>query len=132
MQQDDMFHVEQSEPANTAYGVAPKTSVVLRRHDTHEMHDNSLRAFREDGVKLGKRCGQILAIMRQHRLPLTARDVLEKYCRDYGIEGRDMNLVRPRISELVKDGWLREAGRVRDKATSKTVSTFEPVTREGI
>ena len=96
-------------------------------HTLHQMHGNSLRAFREDGVKLGKRCGQILAIMRQHRLPLTARDVLEKYCRDYGIEGRDMNLVRPRISELVKEGLLHEVGRVKDSTSGKTVATFEPV-----
>ena len=95
-------------------------------HTLHQMHGNSLRALREDGVKLGKRAGHILGIMRQHRLPLTARDVLKKYCNDYGVDGHDMNLVRPRISELVKEGLLREAGRVRDKATGKTVSTFEP------
>lgn len=97
----------------------------MGKHDTHNMHDNSLDAYADDEAQLSDRATRILEIVRSAERPLTARQVLGAYCLELGVRHHDMNLVRPRISELVKDGWLEEAGKVKDAVTGKTVALFQ-------
>ena len=99
---------ERSRPAATTT-LAPMKSVPRKRaplagkHRTHEMHRNSLDAYREqsDEGKLSKRCSEILTLYRQLG-ELTDRQVLKASTYN------DMNQVRPRISELIDQGLLEE------------------------
>lgn len=83
------------------------------------MHDNSLAALKEineDGTKK-RRADAIIEIFKQHIYPLTDRTILKKL-----FPGSDnLNLVRPRITEAIKKGILREVGTVQDFATGKKV-----------
>lgn len=63
----------------------------------------------------------ILQVYRESKLPLTARQVMTRL----GLS--DMNSVRPRIAELRDAGKLREACKVFDSTTRKTVCAFEVV-----
>jgi predicted HTH transcriptional regulator len=75
------------------------------------MHSNSLTAWHEldpDGRKaaiIDAMCGQAM----------TDREVKNN------LSLPDMNCVRPRITELVKDGLLLEVGSKKDEATGRTV-----------
>lgn len=78
------------------------------------IHQNSLTAYQS--IKdLGDRHRRIFELFMMRGSPMTDRDVK--------VAGRfdDMNLVRPRITELIDLGFLVECGNVIDQATKKTV-----------
>jgi hypothetical protein len=78
------------------------------------MHQHSLDAYR--ALDVGTRRAFVLQSYADHG-PLTDRAV----CASLGYD--DMNAVRPRISELVKQGSLVECGTVRDDLTRRMVRT---------
>jgi hypothetical protein len=88
----------------------------MSRHDQHAMHTHSLAAHRKEAFDLGKR---ELAIYGKlvHAGPLTDRELLTAL-----FPGTDdMNRVRPRVTELIRDGWAVECGEKTDPHTGKTV-----------
>lgn len=89
------------------------------------IHANSVKALNEERVRLNVRSKLILRYVAQEGYKLTARDIM---C---GLGFVDPNQVRPRITELVGKGLLKEVDKVKDNITHKTVSTFM-VTAEGL
>ncbi len=83
------------------------------------MHDNSLTAYRAEEPKLSKRICAILDWLRQNGAA-TDRQV-----------GENLNAVRPRISECVKDGILVEVTNAECPVTHKLVRKvgFPPLQR---
>lgn len=80
-----------------------------------QMHPNSIGAYHEEGVELSKRSALIVEHFAQVRHPMTDRQVME------GLQMPDMNAVRPRITELIKRGVLREVGTTIDYVTGRRV-----------
>lgn len=89
------------------------------------VHSNSIDALNEitESGEKKNRTTQILSVYRREFHPLTDREVLGVL-----FPGSDnLNLVRPRITELTKTGLLRECSSVRDRITQKSVRTSEIV-----
>lgn len=80
-----------------------------RRHSSHKMHRNSLG--RPDFSERQKR---IIAWLRLHGAS-TDRQICE------GLQFRDMNSVRPRVTELLNAYILVEVGTTKDHLTGKPV-----------
>lgn len=79
------------------------------------MHVNSLAAYEEGRVDMfSAREIAILAALRRLKCA-TDRGVM------LALNFTDMNSVRPRITELIKDGVLMEDGSVDDHVTGKRV-----------
>jgi hypothetical protein len=78
------------------------------------MHENSKKALEEEKDKLSKRCKAVVF----------ACDMLgvatDRQIKDY-LNLPDMNGVRPRVTELIKLGLLREHDSVKCDVTDKTV-----------
>lgn len=90
---------------------------------TH-VHDNSLAAYR-DPANARVLHGRALAVYEtvKHHGPMTDRQVLARL-----FPGRDdANLVRPRLTELVKAGLLTEVGDQVDSDTGLTVRLLDVV-----
>ena len=81
-----------------------------------QTHPNSKEAL-ENVYNLSSKHMQVYLVYRQNTKPLTDRQVKEKLGLD------DMNEVRPRISELLKENILTEFKNVKDEKTGKTVRT---------
>jgi len=82
------------------------------------IHENSLKAYREERPKLGARARMILARYRVGE----GKGFTDRLTLDFLYPGSDnMNLVQPRITELIKGRYLKEIGKTRDHATGKTV-----------
>jgi len=79
-----------------------------------EIHFNSLVAYMEERENLSKRCTQILEHL-QCCSAKTDRQVMSE------MFFPDMNCVRPRITELLKAGFLEEVGKAKCFITSKSV-----------
>lgn len=89
-----------------------------RTTDGRGRHADSLAARAAlDAEALTGRRAQIVAWLHGHGRPATDREIAHGLFGD----GADMNMVRPRISELLDAGALREAGTARDAATGMTV-----------
>ncbi len=88
----------------------------MSAHASHSMHDNSLAAYRAEEPKLSTRAQAIYAWLVAHG-PATDRQIME------GMGFRDMNAVRPRVTELLElpHAKLMEVGDVRCQTTGKTV-----------
>jgi len=84
------------------------------KHAKHDMHANSLAAYREEIERLKGRARQVFDYVALHGRS-TDRQIM------VGLAFTDPNMVRPRISELVKMGLLIECGGRRDPATGKRV-----------
>lgn len=89
-----------------------------RHADGRGRHDNSLAAHGDDRMQhvLTGRRAEIVAWLRDHG-PATDREIVTGLY----FEGADMNLVRPRVSELIDAAALAEVDRVRDAATGMMV-----------
>lgn len=86
-----------------------------------DMHENSLKAYREGRISLSKRATAIFEIY--HNRPLTCfsdRDIL-RCLEDRSGQSLDMNYARPRITELRDMGLIGEVGSTTDLTTGKTV-----------
>lgn len=77
------------------------------------IHENSVRSYHE--VEKAKRHEEILATYRWWGKPLTDRQVKDLMHFD------DLNLCRPRITELIAMRRLKECGNVKDSKTHRTV-----------
>lgn len=94
-------------------------------HPTHNMHENSLDVYADEGPKLQTRAWLILGLIKGCCNPVTARQLLDDAARYEGKTLTDMNYVRPRISELLKEGLIEECEeKVCDSVTGKKVSQF--------
>lgn len=93
-----------------------------RLADGRGRHENSLAAHRDQAVRavLTGRRAAVAEWVRSHG-PCTVREIVEGL---FG-PGRDMNMARPRVTELLNAGVLREAGRVHDPVTGVMVSRVE-------
>ena len=76
-------------------------------------HNNSMLSSRQ--VERFNRRRLILSAYDKAGEPLTDRQVVDI------IGYRDMNSARPRITELVEEGILKEVGTVEDHLTKRTV-----------
>jgi hypothetical protein len=76
-------------------------------------HENSKRSFAE--LDVDTRRFEIYKLYREHGIPLTDRDVMQ------GLLRTDMNEVRPRITELIRSGYLYECGRSVCRVTGRSV-----------
>ena len=82
------------------------------------MHENSIKAYREgngDGT-ISTRANIVFGVVRRLGI-CTDRQVKE------ALSFREMNAVRPRITELIKSGHLEQYGVTVDNVTKKTVRT---------
>ena len=88
------------------------------RPDGRGRHDNSLAAHGDDRLQraLTGRRAEIVAWLREHG-PATDREIVTGLY----YEGADMNLVRPRVTELLAARAVAEVDRVRDAATGMMV-----------
>lgn len=77
------------------------------------IHQNSVDSFHQ--LDRESRCRIILKVYEKYVRPLTDREV----ARDLGF--RDMNSVRPRITEMIESGVLVEVGKVKDAVTHVSV-----------
>jgi len=78
------------------------------------LHPHSLAAQREEQPSFGPRLSAILEVFGRHG-GLTDREVMQR------LGYTDPNTTRPRITELIKAGLLREIGSTEDRVTGKTV-----------
>jgi hypothetical protein len=113
----------------TMFGVRGERVKVRRAAVTvsgRGRHENSLAGHDAMAVELRGRRAEVMAWMRDHG-PATDRQVRD------GLYGptADMNMVRPRISELLDARLLREVGKVEDVATGMQVRRVE-VTGSGV
>lgn len=95
-----------------------------RGRDGRAMHEDSLAARERHATALAGRMLEVWEWLRVHG-PATDRE-----CRDalFG-EHADMNMVRPRITDLKRLGFVRETGRRVDDATGVPVRVVEVVAR---
>ena len=84
------------------------------------MHNNSLDAYHDLRTSVGIRQERVLTVIERHP-DLTDRQIL------YKLDGREMNEVRPRISELIKLGLVTESGSSKCGYTGRTVRTLRAV-----
>lgn len=78
------------------------------------VHINSRKAYNESVDKLNKRARRIFAFM-QGKPPMTDRQIMTGMC------FCEPNAVRPRITEMIKAGLMREACSTKCDITKKTV-----------
>jgi hypothetical protein len=88
--------------------------------NNNNMHINSLNTYQEEMARLSKRAKLILSWMLvkdKERINTihTDREIKE------GMNFSEMNMVRPRITEMIKAGILIEYGSTTCQTTGKTV-----------
>lgn len=80
----------------------------------NKIHKNSVKAFKE--ISRESRYQEILDLFERRAWPMTDRMVMG------GLGYKDMNCVRPRITELIADNKLEEVeDKQKDHVTGKTV-----------
>lgn len=87
-------------------------------------HANSREAYRSLGSARSDRTARIIAYLQAHG-PATDREIAA------GLGFTDMNSVRPRITEAIEDGVLREFGHVACGKTGKTVRVVDAAQLDG-
>lgn len=86
--------------------------------DGQGRHENSRQSYRELGCDGSDRRALVLKFFRDnHPGAYTDRQVMDAIYPGRG----DLNLVRPRITELTESGHLREVGSVRCSVTGRMV-----------
>ena len=76
------------------------------------VHANSRESYHEFKERTS-RYRLVLSVYQGSSLPLTDRQVMN------ALNMHDMNGVRPRITKLIDDGFIKETGRIRDTLTGK-------------
>jgi hypothetical protein len=102
-------------------GATPYAVNVVKHQRGHRMHDNSREVIRDERKRFSDRSAAILAVFNDAPAPMTDREVM--LCFGW----TDPNKTRPRISELIDAGLLRECGKTTDAITGKTVRLVEVV-----
>lgn len=83
------------------------------------IHENSLNTYIEISEDSSKDTRKDLVYNYIYRVKVcTARDIMK------GLGYTDLNMVRPRITELKNEGLIYECGKVKDFITNKMVSLF--------
>ena len=90
------------------------------------MNPNTLTAYRKTRSELSERNRLILHFCE---LRTWQGGMTDRYIKD-GLFLPDMNCVRPRITELIRDGWLIECGSTRCSVTGMTVRVVRAATEE--
>ena len=85
------------------------------------------RAEAEQAVDKRKRYQQILEVMADYELPLTAKEIaVRMYIRKY-IPDKDRNHVSPRLTEMMYDGRVEPVGKKTCEYTHKKVTCWRAV-----
>ena len=90
------------------------------------VHINSLLAYYDEIKNFSKREAMVYGHIAMSPDYLTDRQVKDAL---FG-NGGDMNACRPRISDLIRKGWIKEVGKVKDGVTGKQVRLVRAVTAE--
>ena len=88
------------------------------------VHPNSIAAYHSSGPMISRRAQMVLEWVRKNG-QATDRQIVD------GLGFRDMNACRPRVTELVQIGALREVGSTRCPITSKTVRLVDVPPTQG-
>lgn len=97
----------------------------MGRHKAHRMHRNSLKALREESDDLSTRCMKIVAAFSKVGVPATDRQIA------YSMGFHELNAVRPRITELLDKGILKQVDQIRCRITGKLVRACTISKQEG-
>lgn len=87
----------------------------MGRHKAHRMHRNSLKALQEEKDGLKTRCQKLVNAFEKVVEPATDRQIA------YAMGFTELNAVRPRITELLDKGILKQVNQVRCRVTGKLV-----------
>lgn len=96
-----------------ATGATPFSVRTVKRDQ--DVHANSVKVYREDQHKIGHRAMMVLHTVKELNRPCTDREVMQ------ALGFTDPNSVRPRITELIDAGLIKEAGTTTDELTGKKV-----------
>jgi hypothetical protein len=96
-----------------ATGATPFSVRTVKRDQ--DVHANSVKVYREDTAKISKRASEVLRLLKVSGVALTDREVMKS------LGFTDPNSVRPRITELIDAGLIKEAGTTTDELTGKKV-----------
>lgn len=83
------------------------------RHDSHEQTDKQ------------KRRKEILSIMRNEEVPMTAMEIASELFTHGFVNMLDRNNASPRLTEMCKDGTVEPTGKKKCKFTGRTVTCFQ-------
>lgn len=86
------------------------------------MHANSLAAFDDIEEERGERAEVIYRMMVAAGVPMTDRQVA------HALGFTDMNAVRPRLTELRDNRWVRETGSIECPVTGRHVRLVRALT----
>jgi DNA-binding Lrp family transcriptional regulator len=78
-------------------------------------HENSIEGYHATAEARKVRTEEVMEAFRLKDFPRTDREISRL------LGYADMNAVRPRITELIEEGILIEAGKVKDPLTNRTV-----------
>ena len=86
----------------------------------HRVHENSLATFKSPSC-VKSRSGRLREVLKCVKKwgPVTARQIM------IILDRHDLNEVRPRISELLKDGIIYEYDKILDEYSGRRVSRFD-------
>ena len=87
---------------------------VMSLHTHHNIHQNSLTAYREERPKLNGRKKIIFDYVCRHGA-CTDREIMS------ALGFREPNATRPRVTELIQLGILREVDSIKCDITGKSV-----------
>ncbi len=90
----------------------------MTAHATHRIAANSRISFA--ALDLGERRALVMAAYLLAGVPLSDREVAER------LGMQDLNGCRPRITEMLIDGLLMEAGSIKCAETGRPVRTCVP------
>jgi hypothetical protein len=85
------------------------------------VHDNSKKTYREELKNFSDRAYDIYIYALEQGKALTDREIME------ALDFKEPNAVRPRITELIQDGWMKEVGNVICTVTEKRVRQVKAI-----
>lgn len=115
-EQGPFGHLRVAVAAQPSESVA--TGELKRFNGSREVHRHSREAFNSTATMRHDRRAIVLGLFQDNpALSFTDRQALNRLYPGSG----DMNMVRPRITELIESGYLIECGSVSCPVTGKTV-----------
>ena len=88
----------------------------MGQHATHKIHENSRASYQD--APIGKRHGEILCLLQRATRPATDRELARAMTGD---PHPDLNVARPRVTELIQRGLVVEAYTAPCKTTGRNV-----------
>jgi len=88
------------------------------------MHNNSMESYEQ--CKADDKFTRLIYKIARFYDDWSPNPFTDRSCKDMMYRGgdlpfNDMNMVRPKITKLIKDGMLEECGKVKDEATKRHV-----------